>query len=262
MRQVAGRDALKGYYLTGSKPASSPTKPLPPSPNPQSYQPVVLFRDTNAWCPFCQKVWMALLEKGIPFDSVLIDLQNKPDWYSQVLESKMTPAMRINGEIVGESVDIMLVRGCKMSLVSVHSMHQRRTCRDSQRRSLDEQSGHKDTQWWRTSGGVRVSAAEPALQELEKQFVDSPALLPADKEDEIRAFMKTWEAKSRSAVSLTFAASPPTDEQKPLVEALAEYLDEMGGASESSWWTTPVWSLLARRCHRGAFPPGPAERRD
>ena len=85
----------------------------------------------------------------------------------------------------------------------------------------------RPTQWRRASGGVRVSAAESAMQELEKQFADSPALLPADKEDAIRAFMKTWEAKSRSAVSLTFAASPPTEEQKPLVDALAEYLDEM-----------------------------------
>lgn len=115
VRELAGAQALEGYYLTGSKPASSPTKPLPPSPNPQSSQPVVLFRDTNAWCPYCQKVWMALLEKDIPFDSVLINLQNKPEWYGQVLESKLTPAVRINGNIIGESMDIMLVR-CKHRL--------------------------------------------------------------------------------------------------------------------------------------------------
>jgi glutathione S-transferase len=53
---------------------------------------------------------MALLEKGIPFDCVLISLQQKPDWYSQVNEKLLTPAARINGEMIVESNDIMLVR--------------------------------------------------------------------------------------------------------------------------------------------------------
>lgn len=107
---IAGPEALESFYLnSGGVPATSATAPLPPAVEPASSKPVVLFRDTNAWCPYCQKVWVALLEKGIPFDSVLIDLRNKPEWYGDVIESKQTPAARINGELVGESDDIMLV---------------------------------------------------------------------------------------------------------------------------------------------------------
>jgi glutathione S-transferase len=41
---------------------------------------VIFFRDTNGWCPFCQRVWLALEEKGLDYDSVLIDLYDKPEW--------------------------------------------------------------------------------------------------------------------------------------------------------------------------------------
>ena len=31
-------------------------------------------------CPFCERVWLALLEKEIPFDVVFISLYDKPHW--------------------------------------------------------------------------------------------------------------------------------------------------------------------------------------
>lgn len=55
----------------------------PPRPNAHktSTKPLVFFRDTNGWCPYCARVWLALEEKGIDYDSVLIDLYAKPDWW-------------------------------------------------------------------------------------------------------------------------------------------------------------------------------------
>lgn len=53
----AGQDVLQHFYLRpDAAPATSPTPPLTPSPNPESNKPVILFRDTNAWCPHCQKI--------------------------------------------------------------------------------------------------------------------------------------------------------------------------------------------------------------
>jgi glutathione S-transferase len=56
--------------------------PRPPRPNAHksSNKPVVFFRDTNGWCPFCARVWLALEEKGVDYDCVLIDLYAKPEW--------------------------------------------------------------------------------------------------------------------------------------------------------------------------------------
>ena len=52
---------------TGQSPSTAPIpsslQKLPPNTEP----PVLLYRDTNSWCPFCERVWFALEEKEIPF---------------------------------------------------------------------------------------------------------------------------------------------------------------------------------------------------
>ena len=47
----------------GQSPSTAPIPSglykLPPETSP----PVLLYRDTNSWCPFCERVWFALEEK-------------------------------------------------------------------------------------------------------------------------------------------------------------------------------------------------------
>ncbi|MDJ0581491.1 glutathione S-transferase family protein [Crocosphaera sp.] len=69
---------------------------------------VLLYRDTNAWCPFCERVWLALEEKQIPFEVELIDLRNKPKWYTDLVPTGLVPAVKIDGELVYESKSILL----------------------------------------------------------------------------------------------------------------------------------------------------------
>ena len=39
----------------------------------------------NAWyCPFAQRVWMALVHKGIDFEYVEVDPYQKSEWWSQI----------------------------------------------------------------------------------------------------------------------------------------------------------------------------------
>lgn len=56
------------------------------------------------------QVWIALEEKGIPFDTVLIDLFKKPEWYPEVAANGQTPSVRLDGENICESWDILMVR--------------------------------------------------------------------------------------------------------------------------------------------------------
>lgn len=46
------------------------------------------------------QVWMALIEKQIPFDSMLVDLRNKPKWYPDMVKNSQTPAIKIDGKFV------------------------------------------------------------------------------------------------------------------------------------------------------------------
>ncbi|MBR8840401.1 MAG: glutathione S-transferase N-terminal domain-containing protein [Stigonema ocellatum SAG 48.90 = DSM 106950] len=94
------------------RPGQSPsTAPIPSSLHklpPDTAAPVLLYRDTNSWCPFCERVWFALEEKEIPFETEFIDLTNKPKWYTDLVPTTLVPAAKIHGELVYESKDILL----------------------------------------------------------------------------------------------------------------------------------------------------------
>ena len=51
--------------------------------------PVTLYRDTNGWCPFCERVWLQLQNKGVPYEEVLINLQDKPQWYKDMVPTQL-----------------------------------------------------------------------------------------------------------------------------------------------------------------------------
>jgi len=70
---------------------------------------LTLYRDTNGWCPFCERVWLCLIEKNIPFREELIDLRNKPSWYKEIVPTNLVPALKNseNGDVIWESIDII-----------------------------------------------------------------------------------------------------------------------------------------------------------
>lgn len=69
---------------------------------------VLLYRDSNSWCSFCERVWFALEGKGIAFETEFIDLQNKPQWYLDLVPTALVPAAKFDGQLIYESKDILL----------------------------------------------------------------------------------------------------------------------------------------------------------
>eukprot|EP01039_Chlorochromonas_danica_P004478 gene4478-4906_t len=73
---------------------------------------LVFYRDTAGWCPYCQKVWIFLEEKGIPYQVEKINMRcygDKPSWFLDMVPSGLLPVIRLdNGQVVTESLDIML----------------------------------------------------------------------------------------------------------------------------------------------------------
>lgn len=80
--------------------------PEPAAPPPM----LTLYRDNNGWCPFCERVWVALMAKGIPFEERTLSLQKKPDWYLEKVPTGLVPAIEFcdSNEVVWESKDILL----------------------------------------------------------------------------------------------------------------------------------------------------------
>ncbi|XWK88665.1 MAG: glutathione S-transferase family protein [Phormidium sp.] len=72
---------------------------------------VTLYRDHHAWCPYCQKVWLWLEEKQIPYQIKKVTMfcyGDKESWYKRIVPSGMLPALELDGRVITESDDILL----------------------------------------------------------------------------------------------------------------------------------------------------------
>ncbi|OMJ24155.1 Glutathione S-transferase omega-1, partial [Smittium culicis] len=73
---------------------------------PHSVDKISLY--TSKICPFAHRTVLAMKEANVPYESIEIDLYNKPEWYNQVNSALKVPAMRLpNGEILVESLLIL-----------------------------------------------------------------------------------------------------------------------------------------------------------
>ena len=72
---------------------------------------VTLYRDHHAWCPYCQKVWLWLEEKQIPYRIEKVTMfcyGEKESWYKKQVPSGMLPAIKLDGRLITESDDILI----------------------------------------------------------------------------------------------------------------------------------------------------------
>ncbi len=72
---------------------------------------VTLYRDNHAWCPYCQKIWLWLEEKQIPYRIEKVTMfcyGEKESWYKRKVPSGMLPALELDGRIITESDDILM----------------------------------------------------------------------------------------------------------------------------------------------------------
>jgi len=72
---------------------------------------VTLYRDIHAWCPYCQKVWLWLEERRVPYRVKKVTMfcyGEKEAWYKKICPSGMLPALEIDDKLITES-DVILV---------------------------------------------------------------------------------------------------------------------------------------------------------
>jgi glutathione S-transferase len=77
---------------------------------PESAIRVTLYRDHHAWCPYCQKVWLWLEERRIPYRVEKVTMfcyGEKESWYKRLVPSGMLPALALDGRLVTESDRIL-----------------------------------------------------------------------------------------------------------------------------------------------------------
>jgi glutathione S-transferase len=78
---------------------------------PESAVRITLYRDHHAWCPYCQKIWLWLEEKQIPYRIEKVTMfcyGEKENWYKSKVPSGMLPALALDGQIITESDNILI----------------------------------------------------------------------------------------------------------------------------------------------------------
>ena len=77
---------------------------------PESSVRVTLFRDHHAWCPYCQKVWLWLEFRRIPYRIRKVTMRcygPKEPWFTALVPSGMLPALELDGRLLTESDRIL-----------------------------------------------------------------------------------------------------------------------------------------------------------
>ncbi|MGL5835458.1 MAG: glutathione S-transferase family protein [Waterburya sp.] len=105
----------KWMHRSGQSPATAAIPDSLDKISSEQEVPVLLYKDTNSWCPYCERVVFALEEKEIPYQVEFIALDSKPQWYLDIVPTGLVPAAKIAGEIIYESQDILLALEDKFS---------------------------------------------------------------------------------------------------------------------------------------------------
>ena len=62
---------------------------------------------SHALCPYVQRAVIALAERGVPFERIDIDLNNKPDWFLKISPLGKVPVLQVDDKAVFESAVIL-----------------------------------------------------------------------------------------------------------------------------------------------------------
>ena len=71
---------------------------------------VTLYRDTASWCPYCEKVWIMLEEKRVPYRIEKVNMNcygSKPASFLKIQPSGGIPVASVDGTVIRESNDIL-----------------------------------------------------------------------------------------------------------------------------------------------------------
>jgi glutathione S-transferase len=104
-------EALTDYSIDPANGATNSQATLRLFDRSPSEVRVTLYRDNHAWCPYCQKVWLWLEEKRVPYRVEKVTMfcyGEKEAWYKRIVPSGMLPAIALDGKIVTESDDILI----------------------------------------------------------------------------------------------------------------------------------------------------------
>jgi glutathione S-transferase len=72
----------------------------------ENRMPASLTLISHVLCPYVQRAAIVLLEKGIAFERIDVDLKNKPQWFAAISPLGKTPVLQVGSDAIFESAVI------------------------------------------------------------------------------------------------------------------------------------------------------------
>jgi glutathione S-transferase len=166
---------------------------------------VTLYRDSNGWCPFCERVWLALHIKNIPYQERLVNLRDKPDWFLDMVPTGLVPAILFHDDLISEQEKV----------APVH-----------QDDNVNNPPPARSLIW----------ESRDILKVLDDKFPDTPQLLLEDNADFLAA-REIMSGVSSAGFKFTFSSRNATmgeDDKQALREAFEDHLDKLENHLASS----------------------------
>lgn len=133
---------------------------------------LTLYRDSASWCPYCQKVWMLLEEKQIPYTVKRVNMNcygDKPRAFLAMQPNGCIPVMDMNGRVMRSSDEIIqaLLRVSGSSPEVDESIDPSDDPRSNSLLNLDRQLGGAWLNWLRGGGSGGRTGFEGSLEKVE-----------------------------------------------------------------------------------------------
>jgi glutathione S-transferase len=116
--QATAFGSVKGQALEADRLLREKGEGLPHADNdlrlfgaPEEEVRVTYFKDRASWCPYCQKVWILLEEKKIPYRVEKINMRSygdKPPAFLKKVPNGLLPAIELDGRLMTDSIPIMM----------------------------------------------------------------------------------------------------------------------------------------------------------
>lgn len=180
-------------------------------------------------CPYAHRTRLVLLEKNIPFELTEIDLQNKPEWFSQISRYGKVPAIKHGEAEIYESSII------NEYLNDVFPEPPLLPTDPGKRAIARIWIDYANTRFTSAFGKLLRGKDEVEQQQGRQELTEALLYIESEAFDKLSGEGTYWLGAQLTLVDLTFY---PWFERFPTLESLRQFTLPDGTTRLQQWWKT------------------------